>query len=277
MSKLKAIGVSVAAIVILILAQLLAEVVASIPSALGVPGWLCNALAGILYLVIAYFLLRGFLEKVLKVKKEDFGLSKFDPSFKWILIGTILPLAVTAFYLLVMPGKVVSSGMDSVDTASALAAGIFFTAIAAGFVEEMVFRGVIFHALEEAFNLPVAVIAPSVLFGIVHILGMEFTVGSCILVVLAGTAVGVMFSLITIESGSVWNNGIVHVLWNFVIIGGVLTIGEKVDEYAITSYVLESKSFPITGGEFGIESSAIAFAAYVVVSVIACMMIKKKK
>ena len=52
-------------------------------------------------------------------------------------------------------------------------------------------------------------------------------IGSCLLVIIAGTMVGVMFSMIVIESGSVWNSGIVHAIWNVVIIGGGLAIGEK--------------------------------------------------
>ena len=91
----------------------------------------------------------------------------------------------------------------------------------------MVFRGVILNVLKKKWNIKAAVIVPSILFGFVHILGMNFSVGSCLLVILAGTMVGVMFSLIAIESGSVWNSGVVHAVWNIVIIGGGLAIGKK--------------------------------------------------
>ena len=100
-----------------------------------------------------------------------------------------------------------------------LSAGVAFTGIAAGFVEEMVFRGVILNALKKRWNVKVAVIVPSMLFGIVHVLGQDFSIGSCLLVIIAGTMVGVMFSMIAIESGSVWNSGIVHAIWNVVISG----------------------------------------------------------
>ena len=85
------------------------------------------------------------------------------------------------------------------------------------------------------------------LFGIVHVLGQDFSIGSCLLVIIAGTMVGVMFSMIAIESGSVWNSGIVHAIWNIVIIGGGLAIGEKMDPYSVMTYVLDSKVFAITG------------------------------
>lgn len=43
------------------------------------------------------------------------------------------------------------------------------------------------------------------------------------------------------------------------------------------SYVLDSKAFAITGGEFGIESSVMALIAYIVVAVFTFVMIEKKR
>lgn len=74
-----------------------------------------------------------------------------------------------------------------------------------------------------------------------------------------------------------WNNGLVHAIWNIVIIGGGLSIGEEADSYSVMSYVLDSKAFAITGGEFGVESSVVALIAYIVVAVFAFVMIKKKR
>ena len=99
---------------------------------------------------------------------------------------------------------------------------------------------------------------------------------SSLLVLIAGTMVGIMFSMVAIESGSVWNSGIVHSLWNILIIGGGLSISEKADEYSVMTYVLDSKDVVFTGGEFGIESSIIALLGYVIVTLAAICMIKKK-
>ena len=46
----------------------------------------------------------------------------------------------------------------------------------------------------------------------VHILGMDFSIGSCLQVLVAGTMAGIMFSMIAIESGSVWNLSLIHIL-----------------------------------------------------------------
>ncbi len=42
------------------------------------------------------------------------------------------------------------------------------------------------------------------------------------------------------------------------------------------TYVLDSKSFAITGGEFGIEASVIALIGYIVVTLVAFVMIKRR-
>ena len=131
------------------------------------------------------------------------------------------------------------------------------------------------HFIEKAWNRNVAIIVPSVLFGFVHILGMDFSVLNCLLVILAGTMVGIMFSMIAIESNSVWNSGIVHAIWNIVIIGGGLSVGEKADAASIMTYVLNTKSFAITGGAFGMESSVIALTGYLIVTMIAFLMMRK--
>ncbi len=277
MSAKKAIGTSFAAIFVLILAQIIAQVIASVFVAIKMPSGICNIIAGMIYVGLTYFVLKLFIRKMMKLPISDFGMSKFKIKTRWLFIAIVFPFIIKGSYLFLFHGEYVSSNMDGNQIFNTLSAGVAFTGIAAGFVEEMVFRGVILHALEKRWNMKIAVIVPSLLFGIVHILGQNFSIGSCLLVVLAGTMVGIMFSMIAIESGSVWNSGIVHAVWNVVIIGGGLAIGEKIDSYSVMTYVLNSKSFAITGGEFGIESSVISLIGYIIVAGIACMMIMSSK
>lgn len=276
MSSRKAIVGSLGAIVVLVIAQILAQLLASVFVLIKVPLGICNIIAGVIYIGLAYVLLKLFIERLLKHKGADLGIAKFSIKLKWFLVAILLPVIVKLVYLLLFSGEYVSSGMNGNQIFSTLSAGIVFTGIAAGFVEEMVFRGVILNLLKERWNITVAVLIPSVLFGLVHIIGMGFSVTNCLLVLLAGTMVGIMFSMIAIESGSVWSSGVVHSLWNIIIIGGGLSIGASMDEYSVMTYVLSSKSFVFTGGEFGIESSCVALLAYVIVALSAAYMIKKK-
>jgi len=275
-NRKKAIGVSMVAIIILIISNIITGVFANVFVMIGVSKGICNVIAGVLYFAFALALLKFFIQKIMHLNLTDFGIPKFSVKIKWIVIALLLPLVVVGCYIFIFRGEFISSGLSDTKKFETLTAGIFFTGVAAGLVEEMVFRGIVLHALQKAWNTKVAIIVPSVLFGIVHILGMEFSIGSNLLVILAGTAVGIMFSLITIESGDVWCSGLVHVLWNIIIIGGGLSIGEKVDEYSIMTYVLKTKAFAVTGGEFGIEASIISLIGYLIVSVIAINMMNKK-
>ena len=263
---------SIAAIFVLVFSQIGAQLLASGFHFTGISIGLCNIIAGIIYILLSYFLLNVLVSKFLKT---DIRILRITVKVKWIIVAIALPVIVKGIFLL-LPGEFVSSGMNKNKIFTTLSSGIVYTGIAAGLVEEMVFRGVIMSLLRERWNTKVAILVPSVLFASVHLIGMNFSVLSCILVLVAGTMVGIMFSMIAMESDSVWNSGIVHSIWNIIIIGGGLGISEKVSEDSVMTYVLHSKSFAITGGEFGIEASVIALIGYIVVTLIAFVMIKRR-
>ena len=264
---------SIAAIFVLVFSQICAQLVASGFHITGISIGICNIIAGIIYILLSYFLLNILVSKFLKT---DIKILRITVNVKWIIVAIVLPVIVKGIYLL-LPGEFVSSGIEKNQIFTTLSSGIAFTGIAAGFVEEMVFRGVIMSLIRERWNTKAAILVPSVLFASVHLIGMNFSALSCILVLAAGTMVGVMFSMIAIESDSVWNSGIVHSIWNIIIIGGGLSISEKANEYSVMTYVLDSKSFAITGGEFGIEASVIALVGYIVVTLFAFVIIKRRR
>ena len=274
-SRKKAVICSVMAIVILLVSEFLSSIPALLLQMAGIPSMIGIVLNGFLYISLTLVLVKLFFGKIMHLDMAGLGLTRFSVKPKWLLTGFLLPIAVMAVYLLLLPGEYVSSGMERGEILETLGIGIFCTGFGAGFVEEIVFRGVIFGSLRKAFNTKAGVILPSVLFGIVHILGMDFSLGSCLLVILAGTAAGIMFSVITIESGSVWSNALVHALWNIIVIGGGVTVALQPSESSAMTYILANKSFIVTGGDFGIESSAISLVAYIAVIVIALMMMKK--
>ena len=277
MSRKKAVICSVMAIVILLVSNILSSIPALLLQMAGIPSIIGIVLNGILYISLTLVFVKLFFGKVMHLDVSELGISRFSIKPKWLLTGFLLPMAVMSVYLFLLPGEYVSSGMSRGEIVETLGIGIFCTGFGAGFVEEIVFRGVIFGSLRKAFNTKAGVILPSVLFGIVHILGMDFSIGSCLLVILAGTAVGIMFSVITIESGSVWSNALVHSLWNIIVIGGAVTVALQPSESSVMTYIPVNKSFLVTGGDFGIESSAISLVAYIVVIVVAFMMMKKKE
>lgn len=202
MSTKKVIGGSVAAIVILIIAQLAAQLAASALNLIKIPDGICNIIAGIFYVGLTYVILKIYIEKVIRLPISDFGMPVFHIKRKWILIAILLPLLVKGSYLLFFQGAYVSSHMNG----------------------KQIFRTL---------------------------------------------SAGIMFSMIAIESDSVWNSGIVHAIWNIVMIGGGLAIGQKADQFSVMTYVLDAKSFAVTGGEFGMEASVISLVGYIIVTGVA--------
>ena len=202
MSTKKVIGGSVAAIVILIIAQLAAQLAASALNLIKIPDGICNIIAGIFYVGMTYVILKIYIEKVIRLPISDFGMPVFHIKRKWILIAILLPLLVKGSYLLFFQGAYVSSHMNG----------------------KQIFRTL---------------------------------------------SAGIMFSMIAIESDSVWNSGIVHAIWNIIMIGGGLAIGQKADQFSVMTYVLDAKSFAVTGGEFGMEASVISLVGYIIVTGVA--------
>lgn len=181
----KTLGGALAAILLLILTQLIAQGAAGLLAMIKLPAGVCNIVAGILYAGLAYAALRLLSEKVLHEHTAALGMPKLHIQPRWAITAVLLPLAVTGCYLLLFRGTFVRADMRGDEMFSTLSAGI------------------------------------------------------------------------------------VHAVWNIVIIGGGLSIGEAADAHAVVSYVLESDSFAVTGGQFGIEASVISLAGYCIVAAIA--------
>ena len=274
MSKWKVIGSSFVVIAILYVSQILAIMLASATLLIGAPTLFYYIIARAAYFSLFLVLLKIVLEKMAHLSLFDYGIVPFSVKTLWLLIGVLLPLSVICIYATFVPGKMVFAGMSGLKTIETLIGGVFFTGVATGFVEEMAFRGVLLHSLKKAWNTKTAVIVSSILFGIVHILGGGLSPVSCLMTVLSVATIGIAFSLITIETGTVWSSGIIHAVWNF-IFDSVLSISTKTNDSAITTYVLATKSMALTGENFGIESSVISLMLYIII--IALYLIKKRE
>ena len=265
---LKTIGMCMVAIALGTVAQLLALKVGDLMADNGLPQVASIAAASVLYPLLTFISIWLAFGKGFKCDLKRFRITKPNFKFYWIGVAIVLPLIVTAVY------QFMSGHWTMCDQGNVLALttnGILFTGLAAGISEELIFRGAIMGSIEKHFNTKAAVIIPSALFALVHIAGRSLDLVSILLLMAAGTLVGVMFSLIEIESKSFWNNALVHAVWNMVILGILHTDAAPSDSYVFT-YVLDSKSMLITGGDFGIEASLVATVAYFAVTVIAAVL-----
>ena len=215
---------------------------------------------------------------VLKIEADELGIKPKKISIGMILIAVIMPILVLLFYAFVLPCKpiVAKEGelMKSIITA------VFSVGISAGFTEEVAFRGMIFRYMKKTLGVKTAVIVPAILFAAVHISNMsEFNMTDVILLLLAGSGVAILFTMMALESDSLYPGILAHSLWNIFIIGGIFGVGDIVNGKSNESYMIlpiETKSKLLTGGNFGIEAALPGIIAYFTFSMILLLMIRSK-
>jgi len=271
---------TIAAIVLSFLVMLAAQLISLLAgngiAALGVHEAVGNTAAAVLYPLLTLLGLKQLCNRVLKRPLEDFGIGRYKLSPFWGVCAILMPALVVAAFLFV-PGHWENPDMDQSQILKALTGAVLFTGLAVGFVEEAVFRGVIMKALEMRWNKWTAVIVPSVTFGVLHVIGTGMDFVSFLQLLVAGSVVGILFSLVTYESGNIWSSAFMHSVWNMCMSSGILHIGNDMSEKSIYNYVLDTNSFLISGGDFGVEASCISIAAYLVFIMLAIILLKRKR
>ena len=93
MRTYKTLGGALAAILSLILTQLIAQGAADLLAMIKLPAGVCNIIAGILYAGLAYAALRLLSEKVLHEHTAALGMPKLHIQPRWAITAVLLPLA----------------------------------------------------------------------------------------------------------------------------------------------------------------------------------------
>lgn len=211
-------------------------------------------------LAVTVFLFWLYTTRVLRRSMEDFGICLRLP--KWsIQLAIALPGFVLAVYSFFGQWSV---GRFTVGEGVCLALASVLIALKSGLTEEMLFRGYILRLLEGRWGRKLAILLPSVLFGLVHLTSLtEFSLSSVLLLLLSGTLVGILFSLAACRADSIAASALIHGVWNLVMITGIVNIraGEPAGG-AFFGLSIPSTSLWLTGGEFGPEASLIAITAY---------------
>ncbi len=131
---------------------------------------------------------------------------------------------------------------------------IFAAGISAGFVEEFIFRGVLFRWMEEFAGSWAALVTTSALFGLVHIGNDNATWFSSLTIAIeAGLMLGGAYML----TRSLWAPIGLHFGWNVTqgLVWDVPVSGNDVDGLVDARLVGDPL---ISGGAFGLEASVIA-------------------
>lgn len=259
----------------LILSQVVALLIGQLLTQIGSPNVIGSLISGILYVTFTLFGVSLFCKKILNTSIKQYKMSKFTLSPIWCISAFVLPLMVSGV-LLLTNGYWDNPQMNVAKALYVIIDAVVFYGFAAGVVEEIVFRGIIMNELEKRWNRWVAILVPSIVFALSHIIGTDLDFISIIQLLIAGSLVGILFSLVVYQSNNIWNSIFMHSIWNIIIIGGILHISDKADNMYLYNYVLKSESFLITGGDFGIEASVFAIIGYSIFIGLALLLKPKK-
>ena len=223
------------------------------------------AMRGLLEIVFFVLALNLYIKKALRLDFAYFRITRKGFHFLWVIIAVLLPSAVILFYTLFVKSTVSYGNGEPVirNIVYALKVGL-----SAGITEELLFRGYIMKLVENRWKRKAAIIVPSVLFAALH-LANGMGSADVLLLFAAGTTVGIMFSMVTYASGSVFNSAAIHTVWNTLIIGFFKFASQPIEYGSQINYTIESDNIFITGGRFGVEAAIPAIIGYVVVIVLA--------
>ena len=130
----------------------------------------------------------------------------------------------------------------------------FAMSVASGYVEEVVFRGVLFRIVEESLGTWIALGLTSLLFGFAHMSNPNATAFSSFAIAMeAGVLLGAAYVL----TRRLWLAVGIHFAWNFTQ-GGIF--GGRVSGLSMDGLLESELSGPmlLSGGEFGLEASVFA-------------------
>lgn len=260
----------------LILSQVVALLLGQMAGGGGTPSAVGSLVSALVYLALTLVFLGLVGKKLLGLTLGECRLTGAKPLHPlWGAAALGMPGLVILLAML-SGGHWQVADMDGGMLAYTLTDALLYYGLATGVAEEVLFRGVIMTALEKRWNRGVAIVVPSVLFALSHLIGTRLDLLSALQLLAAGTLVGVLFSLVAYVSGSLWNSVLLHGVWNAVLVGGLVHIGPEASDLFLVNYVQKSTHFAVTGGDFGIEASLFALLAYALAILAALVQGKRR-
>ena len=221
---------------------------ALVPIGLASPGQ--DSLVYVILLVIAvHFAYRGYV-RVVERRRAD------ELSGEGAVRETGAGIAVGAGLLVTTIGIIAALGYYQVTGSNPVSAIVptFAMAVAAGYAEEVLFRGVLFRIIEESLGTWIALALTALMFGFAHTMNPNATLFSTFAITMeAGILLGAAYVL----TRRLWLAVGIHFAWNFTQ-GGIF--GGRVSGLAMDGLLESELSGPtlLSGGEFGVEASIFA-------------------
>lgn len=148
----------------------------------------------------------------------------------------------------------------------------FFGTIVLGFLEEILFRGILFRILQDWLGSWFALLLSVIIFALAHGANDGITPVALASLAAAGLLLGAAYML----TGRLWLGIGIHIGWNF-IQGGLFSV--PVSGHPAKGMVRGALTGPdwLTGGAFGVEGSALALIAVLAAGVALLALVKKNR
>ena len=247
----------------------IAGVVAAVAAAGLVAGWLAQGLGTwwprrpgnvALQIVAVHFAYRGIVRLLERRTPDELSLDgAARETGAGALVGggcltvTVAIIAALGYYQVEGTG----AWATALATAVAIAAG-------AGYIEEVIFRGVVFRIAEEALGTWLALGITVALFGLAHLGNPNATLyGAAAIGIEAGMLLGAAYVL----TRRLWFAIGLHFAWNFLQAG---VFGPSVSGVGVQSVLRSELTGPelLSGGALGVEGSVFAIAVCLLTSMV---------
>ncbi|MGX6962850.1 CPBP family intramembrane glutamic endopeptidase [Vagococcus xieshaowenii] len=249
----------------------LANIISNIYYNLMGNGIIPNVLCSITYVIVTYLLLKLIITKFLKQPLNSFLMTKFKLKKEWVLMGILLPVSIIFIMSITLKGELYfNKNVDYIN----IIIGIFM-GMAAGIVEELIFRGFIMNYIKSKYGVFIGILLSSILFGALHIQG-AYNYTSMILLLVGGTLVGTMFSVMANYHHTIWASITLHTIWNAIMFENIFSIGTTINDRSIAGYLVKTNNTLLTGGDYGKDVSIFAIIGYSVVILFIICQFKKR-
>ena len=195
----------------------------------------------ILYWFVMKFLARRQVPELLHQRAISEIMFGGVVAFIFIIVSTVLVVLFDGY-----------SFQWATGNASSIVLPIITAALGAAVIEELIFRGLVFQAIEKMGGSWIALVVTSIFFGIVHLGNPGATIwGAFSISIEAGVLLGAAF----LWRRNIWFVIGLHFFWNT--IQGLLSI--PVSGHHSTGLFTVEVAGPalLTGGEFGLEASIV--------------------
>jgi membrane protease YdiL (CAAX protease family) len=226
-----------------------------------------SILAFLLFTPATYFAYRLYVRLIEKRDLTELGLSNASREFG---LGALIGFGLFTFVIAILwlAGCYRVSGVDFVLVSFI---GALAGALISGFVQELIFRAVIYRITEEWLGTWWAVGISAILFGLIHLSQSGATIFSAVAVALqAGVLLAAAYAL----THRLWMALGIHTMWDFAN-DGVFGVGVAGQSGASLHGVLQaSLNGPelITGGALGVEASVITIVIMIIAGILILRM-----